>query len=66
MNTIITNNIGLSQSYPMPEDIHYHLGTERPKERSCFYDFGAESSLEFTGYEEKTSSAFIESIVDMF
>ncbi len=66
MKTITQNNIGLNRSYPLPGDIQYHSDTGCPASKSCFYDFGANSSVAFTGYVKKPGSAFVSSIAAMF
>lgn len=65
MKTVVWNNDGVKRPYPLPENIGSKPIREFKQGRSCFYDFGAQSSLEFSEYV-KEDSDFIRKVGRMF
>lgn len=66
MRTVVENNRGLERPYLPPESVEYHTERNFKTKRSCFYDFGAESSIEFSGFVDDKKDRFIKEVGQMF
>lgn len=62
MKTVVENNVGLDKQHLISEGFEISDVDDRRQERSCFYDFGARSSVGFTGFVNTGDSAFIDKI----
>lgn len=62
MKTVVENNIILEKLYPISDEEQYPAMDNSGQERSCFYDFGARSLVEFSGFVNSGNSAFIDEI----
>lgn len=66
MKTVVGNNAGLDKHYPLLDVRENDPVNELVQGRSCFYDFGARSSVEFTGFVDEGDSELIDKIGDYF
>lgn len=62
MKTIMDNNRGLDMRYPSFNEDGNFIVNEFARERSCFYDFGARSAVEFSGFVDEEDSEFINEV----
>lgn len=70
MKTVVGYDERLDKHYPVTKQKRYGTMNTPKKERSCFYDFGARSTLEFSGYEDdgydEVMSDFMNRVKDYF
>lgn len=66
MRTVVENNKGLDRPYLPPESVVYHTERNFKPKRSCFYDFGAKSSIEFSGFDDNKEDRFVKEVGQMF
>lgn len=62
MKTVVENNISLEKLYPISNEESYPVMDNINQERSCFYDFGAQSLVEFSGFVNSGDSSFIDEV----
>lgn len=62
MKTVVENNVGLNKQYYVSKENMFPVADHISHERSCFYDFGARSSVEFSGFVNNGDSVFIDQI----
>lgn len=66
MKTVVENNVGLIRQYSLSDERDYPTIESFGQERSCFYDYGARSSVEFSGFIDNGDSAFVDGIGKYF
>ncbi len=66
MKTVVENNVNTSKHYPISRARKYPSTEGIASGRSCFYDFGAKSLMEFSGFSEDVDSAFIDEVMAYF
>lgn len=66
MKTVVENNVGINSPLTTPVEIGYSSEDYSSQGRSCFYDFGAKSLVEFSGFVNSGDSAFIDEIGKCF
>jgi len=66
MKTVVENNTGLDRNYTLSVETDYPVLEGFEQGRSCFYDFGAKSSVEFSGFVNEGDSPFVDEIGKWF
>lgn len=66
MKTVVENNKDLYRGYSISVEKVYPSMDNSAQGRSCFYDFGAKSAVEFSGFVEDGDCPFIDEIGECF
>lgn len=66
MKTVVESDAGLDRHYTLSVETEYSVLNNLSSGRSCFYDYGARSSVEFSGFVEQGESEFINEVEKCF
>ncbi len=66
MKTVVENEAGLDRHYALSVETEYPALNDFSQGRSCFYDYGAKSLVEFSGFVDQGDSVFINEVEKCF